>query len=241
MYNGAVERFSGIIFAILFALLLLFPACGERGGSDVGGKLVIKAPEQTRVNETVVIKVTDEKGRPVEKAHFSHGYVGGTGITDKKGEVATFFSQPGTYEYKVTRPGFSEEKGTINIVHGAVELIAFDGIHIGPPPLPDEPAQANNYRPGMLVQFRIKNIGVKEISLPNSAPWQIQTVDGKMMFSPVALQVIASLAPGETKEWNWEQKDNHGNQVKEGTYLVVLCCSEGEYRCLFNIMPEGLQ
>ena len=232
---------SGIIFTALFALLLLFPACGGRGGGEVGGKLTIKAPEQARVSETVVIKVTDEKGRPVEEARFSHSYVGGAGITNKNGEVATFFSQPGTYEYLVTKPGFSEEKRTVNIVSGVVELVAFGGIHVGPPPPPSQPAQANNYRPGMPVQFRIKNIGIKEITLPNSAPWQIDTDNGKVVFSPVALQVTVSLAPGETKEWNWEQKDNNGNQVEEGTYLVVLRCSEGEYRCLFNIVPEGLQ
>jgi len=236
-----MKQIGGIIFTAVFALLFLFPACVERGCVEVDGKLIIIAPEQARVSETVVIKVTDEKRRPVEGARFSHGYVGGTGITNKNGEVATFFAQPSTCEYLTTKPGFAEEKRTINIVSGVIELAAFGGIHVGPPPLPGQPTQANNYRPGMSVQFRTKNIGNKEITLANSAPWQIDSYDGKVVFRPVALQVIFSLAPGEIKEWKWEQKDSSSNQVKEGTYLVVLRCSEGEYRCLFNIVPTGLQ
>ena len=46
---GVMKRLGGIIFTAVFALLLLFPACGEGGDGEVGGKLVIKAPEQASV------------------------------------------------------------------------------------------------------------------------------------------------------------------------------------------------
>jgi len=52
--------------------------------------------------------------------------------------------------------------------------------------------------------------------------------------------VIVPLASGESEEWSWDQKDDNGNQVKEGRYIVVLSCSEGEYRCWFNIVPKEL-
>ncbi len=235
-----MEKLNKLISTALIALLLL-PACAGGSAGREGGKLIITAPAQARTGETVVIKVTDERGRPVEKAHFTHGYVGGTGATNRNGEVAIFFPHVGTYEYLVTKPGLCEEKRTIKIISGVVELGVFGGIHIGPPPVPGQPVHANNYRPGMPVQIRVKNIGHREITLPNSAPWKINTFGGEAVFTPVSLQVVVSLAPGETKEWSWEQKDNNGNQVKEGTYLVVLNCSEGEYRCLFTIVMERLQ
>ena len=228
------------IAAILLVSLLLLTACGGQT-SKAGNRLIVKAPEKARVSESVIIKVTDENGHPVFGARFYHGYVGGTGTTDKNGEVVTFFTQPGTFEYSVMKSGFTEAKGTVEIGPGVVELIAFGGIHVGPPPAPGQPAQTNSYRPGMMVRFMVTNVGTEEITLSNSAPWEIRTLDNEVVFQPVALQVIVSLAPGGTKEWSWEQKDNNGSQVKEGTYLIVFRCSEGEYRCLFSIVPAALQ
>jgi len=233
---------------LLLALLLLLPACDEQGG-EARGKLLIQSPEQARVGETVVIKVTDESGKPAAGAGFycDNEITGGAyiGETDKKGQIVTFFEHPVDYTLMVRRgktgePRFAEGNGTIRIVPGPVELIVFGGFHVGPPPLPGQPAQENNYRPGMAVKLRVKNIGVNEISLPNSAPWEIQTGDGKLVFTPVALQLIVPLASGESKEWSWDQKDNNGNQVKEGRYILALSCSEGEYRCWFNIVPKEL-
>lgn len=234
---------------VVVVLLLLLPACAEQGGGTEG-KLSISVPNQARVSETVVIKVTDESGRPVVGASLSSNseITGGAyiGKTDKEGKIVAFFEHPVTYNLtarrgRVGEPGFAEAEETINIVPSPVELVAFGGVHIGPPPLPGQPAQTNNYRPGMVVKFRVKSIGLKEITLPNSAPWKIQTGDGKAVFSPVALQVIVPLAPDATKEWSWDQKDNNDTQVKEGAYILVLSCSEGEYRCRFSIVPEGLQ
>ncbi len=231
----------GVIFTVLVSVFLLsVAACG--GQADGGGnRLVVRAPEQSRVSETVVIQVTDEKGRPVEGASFLHGYVGGSGTTDKNGEVATFFSQPGTFDYMVAKQGFTAAKGKIHIVPGIVEFIAFGGIHVGPPPPPGQPPQTNNYRPGMPVQFRLRNVGSAEITLPNTAPWRIDSYAGKTVFTPVAATMVVRLAPGEAKEWQWQQQDASGNRVSPGTYLVVLRCSEGEYRCLINIVQSGVQ
>jgi len=229
--------------ALLGAFLLL-PACGERGGVEAGGKLIIQVPIQARVSETVVIKVTDENGRPVSGARlYNPDYLG---ETDTEGRLLTFFQQPGSCDLlarrgKVGEPGFAEGKGAIEIVPGVVELVMVGGINIGPPPLPGQPGQTNSYHPETTVRFKMANIGTKEITMSNSAPWEIRTGDNQTVFQPVALQVIVSLAPGETKEWSWEQKDNNGNQVKEDTYVVVLQCSEGEYRCLFSIVPATLQ
>lgn len=203
--------------------------------------MVVTAPEQTRVSETVIVQVTDEKGRPVEGAVFLHGYVGGRAVSNKDGKVVTFFPQPRTYEYLVSKPGFAEATGEIKIVPGVVEFTAFGGIHIGPPPLPSQPPQTHNYRPGMPVQFRLRNIGSADIILPNTAPWHIESFDGKKIFVPVAAQMIVRLVPGEAREWQWQQQDMDNTQVSTSVYIVVLSCSEGEYRCLVNITPPGIQ
>ena len=92
----------------------------------------------------------------------------------------------------------------------------------------------------MTVRFRLKNIGSTEITLDNSSPWRIETREGKSVFEPVALQVVASLAPSEEKEWTWNQRDAGERQVSEGGYIVVLKCSEGEYRLRFWVIPEGM-
>lgn len=232
---------KGVAFVIVtLALLLLLPACVRQGG-EVDNRLVVKAPERARVSETVLIRVTDEKGNPVEGADFYHGYVGGRAVSSKKGEITTFFPRPLTYEYIVSKEGFTEATGTIEIVPGVVEFAAFGGVHIGPPPLPTQPPQINNFRSGMPVQFRLRNIGSSDITLPNTAPWRIETLDGRTAFTPVAATMLVRLAPGEAKEWQWQQEDDDGKQVSTGNYIVVLNCSEGEYRCLVNIIPQGVQ
>ena len=231
---------TALILLVSALLLFLSASCAGQGdGSD--NRLIVRAPGQARVSETVVIQVNDEDGRPVAGASFVHGYIGGTGTTDQNGEVATFFSQPGTYEYTVSKQGFSPATGKITIVPGTVEFTAFGGIHVGPPPLPGQAPQSHNYRPGMPVQFRIKNIGSKEITMPDTAPWRIDRYADGTIFTPVAAPMVVRLAPGEIKEWQWQQQDNNGAQVGFGPYLVVLRCSEGEYRCLVNIVQSGVQ
>ena len=116
---------------------------------------------------------------------------------------------------------------------------AFDGIL---PLLP--PGQTftgeQHYKPGMTVRFRFKNTGNNEIVLNNSAPWEIQSREGETVFEPVATQAIVRLAPGQAKEWTWNQKDKNDHQVSEGSYMVALKCSEGEYRLRFWIIHERM-
>ena len=127
----------------------------------------------------------------------------------------------------------------VSISPGPIELQAFDGI---PPLLP--PGQTftgeQHYKPGMTVRFRFKNTGDKEITLNNPAPWKMQSREGEIVFEPLAIQAIVPLAPGEAKEWTWNQRDKDDLQVSEGGYMVVLKCSEGEYRLRFWIVHERM-
>jgi hypothetical protein len=72
------------------------------------------------------------------------------------------------------------------------------------------------------VVVRLVNNCSFDVVLPNSAPWLIIDSSGRMVFSPIALQVITVLKSGEAKEWVWGQTDNEGKQVPAGTYIVKL-------------------
>ena len=206
------------------------------------GSLNIQNPEQSRVGETVVIKIIDDAGKPVSGTRiYSPEYLGDTA---KDGSLATFFKEPGDYELSARKgesgePGFAEAKGMIRIIPSPIELQAFEGI---PPLLPPGETYTgeHHYKPGMIVRFRLKSISDTEIILNNSAPWKIESREGETVFEPVALQAILPLAPGEAKEWTWNQKDKDDRQVSEGGFTVVLKCSEGECRLRFWIIPEGM-
>lgn len=206
------------------------------------GRLNIQTPEQARASETVVIKVTDDADRPVSEARvYSPEYLGDTA---EDGSLATFFKEPGDYELTARKGetgelGFAEANSTIRIIPSPIELEAFDGI---PPLLPPGETYGGDqhYQPGMTVRFSLRNTGDTEITLNNSAPWKIQSREGEVVFQPVALQAIVPLAPDEAKEWIWNQKDKDDHQVSEDGYIVVLNCSEGEYRLRFWIIPEGM-
>jgi len=232
-----------LICMIPVALVLLSLCCLSCGRQVTSG-LNMQNPEQARASETVVLTITNDNGKAIPGVRvYSSEYLG---ETDKDGRLVTFFKESGDYELssrkgKTGEPGFTEVKsiGTIRIIPSPIELQAFDGI---PPLLP--PGQTytgeQHYRPEMTVRFRLKNIGSTEITLDNSSPWKIETLEGDTVFEPVALQVLASLATGEEKEWIWDQKDAYERQASEGSYIVVLTCSEGEYRLRFWVIPEGM-
>jgi hypothetical protein len=218
------------------------PELTDSPAPEATGSLNIQTPEQARAAETIVIKVIDDAGKPVSGTRiYSPEYLGDTA---EDGTLVIFFKEPGDYELTARKgetgePGFAEAKGMIRIIPSPIELEAFEGV---PPLLPPGETYSGDqhYRPGMTVRFSLRNIGNAEIILNNSAPWMIQSREGEVVFEPVALQAIVPLAPGEATEWTWNQKDKDNHQVSEGGYIVVLNCSEGEYRLRFWIVPEGM-
>jgi len=78
------------------------------------------------------------------------------------------------------------------------------------------------YRTGEPVKIIFENIGEETIHLPNSAPWVILNSQMKPVFTPIALQVVTPVDPGDKLEWVWNQKDNRGLQVPPGRYMVAL-------------------
>jgi hypothetical protein len=236
-----VVEMKRIILYMLMVIGLLSLCCLSSGRQVTNG-LNMKNPSQARTSEIVVIKIIGDGGELGSGVRiYSPEYLGDTAID---GSLRTFFKEPGDYRLSARRgktgePGFAETKGVISIIPGTIELQAFYGIEPLLPPGKTYTGE-QHYKPGMTVRFSFKNIGNTEIILNNSAPWKIQSREGELVFEPVALQTIVRLAPGVHKEWIWNQEDKYKRQVGEGSYMVVLKCSEGEYGLSFWIMPEGM-
>lgn len=109
----------------------------------------------------------------------------------------------------------------------------------------DVPASANKaklttdksvYQTGEIVTISFFNGCSQMISLRNSAPWVIKDSRGRVIFAPTALPVITEARPGETKTWQWDQKDNNRQQVPAGSYTVELeTMDAGTYTASFEI------
>jgi hypothetical protein len=230
---------------LIMLLVTMFLSLGSLSCErQEAGSLNMQIPDQVRTSETVVITITDNVGNPMGDVRiYSPEYLGDTG---NDGKLVTFFKEPGEYYLsartgKADEPGFIDAKdiGMINIIAGSVELESFDGLLPLMPPGQTFTGEYS-YKPGMTVRFRLKNISDKDILLDKSAPWKMQSRTGEEVFQPIALQVITQIEPGEAKEWTWNQKDNNDLQAGEGGYVIILRCSEGEYRLHFWIVDERM-
>jgi hypothetical protein len=232
---------SRVILQVLMVIGLLSLGC-LTSGREVTSGLNMQNPDEARASEMVVIKITDDYGKPLSGVRiYSPEFLGDTA---KDGSLVTFFTELADYNLyarkgKTGEPGFAEAKGVISIIPGSIELQAFEGI---PPLLPSGGTYTGeqHYKPGMIVRFRFKNTGDTKIILNNSTPWKIQNREGEIVFEHSALQSIVQLVPGEDKEWTWNQKGKNDRQVSEGGYIVVFKCSEGEYALRFWIIPAGM-
>ena len=98
-----------------------------------------------------------------------------------------------------------------------------------------------SYTQGQTVTIVFRNTGTVGITLPNSAPWRIKDASGQVVFSAAAAMVIVSVAPGETRTWTWDQRDNYGRQVPAGTYTVELSTQNaGTFTASFAIQAPAL-
>ncbi len=78
------------------------------------------------------------------------------------------------------------------------------------------------YSPGEPIKIMLYNNMESSIYLPNSAPWGIKDAAGFTIYSPISLQVVTEVKPGEVKVWIWDQRDNMGNYVGPGIYYAYI-------------------
>jgi len=92
------------------------------------------------------------------------------------------------------------------------------------------------YQLDEMVTITFSNGCAQTISLRNSAPWVIKDSQSRVVFTPTALPVITTVRAGESKNWQWDQKDNNRRPVPAGTYAVDLQTMDaGTYAASFEI------
>ncbi|HEY9206245.1 MAG TPA: hypothetical protein VIO58_10030 [Candidatus Methanoperedens sp.] len=108
-----------------------------------------------------------------------------------------------------------------------------------PPPAVSFSTDKSAYNQGELVTFTITNDGTETIDLPNSAPWRVENAKTvERVFTPIALDVITPLDPGQSMSWTWDQSNDEGKQVPAGTYRGGIRSSIGEnFTQEFEILP----
>ncbi len=105
-------------------------------------------------------------------------------------------------------------------------------------------AKKEKFKVGEKVCFKLVNNSKETIYLPSSAPWVVfEDETEKIVYSPIALQRIEEIKPGQEKSWCWKQVDINGDKVPIGTYRVriTVFSSKGERKFLtfkIEIVPE---
>ena len=151
----------------------------------------------------------------------------GDGTTGSGAVVQHAYSAPGTYTVRLTvrdRYGRTDSDTATATVRPA------------PTPQGRLTTDKSAYAPGETVRIAFANVGPVTITLPNTAPWTIRDAHGRIVYTPTAAMVLTPVAPGASKSWSWNQRDNSGNQVPPGTYTVELRTSDaGTFTASFTI------
>ena len=75
---------------------------------------------------------------------------------------------------------------------------------------------------GENIQIKIINTGTTPLVFSDASyGLQIVGLDGRILYSPIAAQVISTLEPKEERTFVWDQTKNDGEQVIEGRYKIV--------------------
>ncbi len=157
----------------------------------------------------------------------------GDGTSGSGAVVQHTYSAPGTYTVRLTvrdRYGRTATDTTTATVQSA------------PTPQGRLSTDKGVYSTGEMVRITFTNTGSVPITLPNTAPWTIKDPYGRIVYSPMAAMVITPIAPGGSKTWTWDQRDNAGARVPPGTYTVELRTQNaGTFTATFTIQAPALR
>jgi len=75
---------------------------------------------------------------------------------------------------------------------------------------------------GEEITIKIINSGTNQLTFSDASyGFQIKGLDGRVLYSPTAAQVISMLEPKEEKTFVWSQMKNDGDQALTGTYKIT--------------------
>ena len=76
---------------------------------------------------------------------------------------------------------------------------------------------------GEQIYIKIVNSGTIPLTFSDSSyGLKITGLDGRLHYTPIAAQVIATLEPNEEKTFVWDQKKMDGSDSLEGRYKIVV-------------------
>ena len=81
--------------------------------------------------------------------------------------------------------------------------------------------EKTDFKKGEPIEIKIINSGTVPISFSDASyGLEIRGLDGTVLYSPIAAQVITTLNPNEEVILKWDQIKNDGSTVLEGTYKI---------------------
>ena len=81
--------------------------------------------------------------------------------------------------------------------------------------------EKTDFKKGEIITIRIINSGSVPLTFSDASyGLKISVLDGTLLYSPVAAQVISVLEPKEEKSFEWDQIKNDGDSMLEGTYKI---------------------
>jgi hypothetical protein len=82
--------------------------------------------------------------------------------------------------------------------------------------------EKTNFRLGEPIHIQIVNSGTVSLAFSDASyGLKIKQLDGIVLYTPVAAQVISVLEPKEEKTFVWNQTKSDGSKVIEGRYKIV--------------------
>lgn len=82
--------------------------------------------------------------------------------------------------------------------------------------------EKTDFEKGEIIQIKIINSGTVPISFSDTSyGLKIKGLDGTVLYSPAAAQVVSTLQPTEEKTLEWDQIKNDGDPILEGTYKIT--------------------
>ncbi|OQA04184.1 MAG: hypothetical protein BWY68_00468 [bacterium ADurb.Bin400] len=70
------------------------------------------------------------------------------------------------------------------------------------------------------VMFGLRNSTNMVVNLPTSAPWRIIDANNHPISTPITVQAVTAIEPGEKKEWFWDLRGDSNSLVGPGRYYV---------------------
>ena len=79
-----------------------------------------------------------------------------------------------------------------------------------------------NFKLGESIKIMIINSGTVPLTFSDSSyGLRVVGLDGRVIFSPLSVQVISVLEPNEEKKFVWNQTKSDGGKIIDGRYKIV--------------------